>query len=332
MSDKNYTSPDAASANDDIGRLIRYAGAREDVVAERAANAHARVLEHWQQETAGRQHARRQRYRIRYAAAAGIALAAISALWVLSSLTPPAGVPFATVASTRGDAYLGDTPLNTGDRIDVSATVHTLADGHVVLDLVNGHEVHLDENTRMNARDVDRFGLDRGAVFVRSGAGIETSVFIETPFGIASDLGTQFQVRLERRSIIVSVREGLVQLERSSRDRVNIEDGNLYILSDDGLSQFRQVAADDEIWSWVDAAPSSFDIQGETLASYLAWFAREIGAELEWADEASDAAAATTLLSGSIEGATLKEGFDEVRRIAPFDFEMTNTTLRVKVL
>ena len=285
-----------------------------------------------EQETAARRQARRPRRGTWYAAAAGLALVAVSTVWLLSTMTPFAATPFAIVVSASGDAYLGDRPLTPGERIDVSASVHTLTGGHVVLAMESGHEVRLDENTKMDARDEYRFGLERGAVFVRSGSGNETSVFIETPFGTASDLGTQFQVRLARRSIMVGVREGLVQLEKSRSDRVNIEDGSLYVLSDDGLSQFRQVAADDEIWDWVDASPRAFYIQGASLASYLAWFASEIGAELEWADEASKADAARTELSGSIEGATLKQGFDEVRRIAPFEYEMTNTTLRVKVL
>lgn len=332
MSDKSSISSPSAHESDDVGRLVRYAGAREDVAEARAANAHARVLEHWEQETAARKRVTRRQRGTWYAAAAGIALVAISALWLLSTLTRPGGVPFAIVVSTSGDAYLGDTPLVPGERINAAASVHTLTGGHVVLAMESGHELRLDENTKLEARDDNRFGLERGAVFVRSGAGRETSVFIETPFGTASDLGTQFQVRLARRSIVVSVREGLVQLEKSRSDRVNIEDGNLYVLSDDGLSQFRQVAADDEIWDWVDASPPAFDIEGVSLASYLAWFASEIGAELEWADAASQAAAGATVLSGSIEGATLKEGFEEVRSFAPFEYEMTKSTLRVKVL
>ena len=332
MTERDSKSSDTSLANDDVGRLIRYSGAREEVAAERVANAHARVLAHWQNETAGR-HQVWSRHRVTwFAAAAAALLVAISAAWVLSPMLQPSIVPFATVASASGGAYLGNVPLVAGDSIAVSASVKTLAGGRAVFVMESGHEVRLDENTRMIARDVDRFALERGAVFVRSGDGSDASVFIDTPFGTASDLGTQFIVKLVRRSIIVGVREGLVQLEKSRNDRINVEDGSLYILSDDGLSQFRQVAADDEIWDWVDATPPAFEIQGASLASYLAWYAEEIGAELQWADEASERNARNTTLSGSIAGATLKEGFEEVRRFAPFEFEMTSSTLRVTVL
>ncbi len=331
MTDKSSQSKDATPSNDNVGRLIRYAGAREEVGAERAAKAHARVLEHWQQETAGRTTAKRRRQVTWYAAAAGFAIVAIAATWLLSSVIQPSVVPFATVVTTSGKAYLGDVPLSAGDRIDVSIAVRTFAGGHVVFTMENGHEVRLDENTTMTARAVDRFALERGAVFVRSQAGSSASVFIETPFGTATDLGTQFIVRLARRSIIVGVREGLVQLEKSKTDRVNVEDGNLYVLSDDGLSQFRQITADDDIWDWVDATPTPFELEGATLASYLAWYANEIGASIEWMDDESERRAAGIVLSGSLDGATLKEGLDEVRRIAPFDLELTESTLRVKV-
>ncbi|MDJ0749039.1 MAG: FecR family protein [Woeseiaceae bacterium] len=332
MTDKHPTSPESSLANDDVGRLIRHSGAREDVAVERVAKAHARVLAHWENETKGRTQVRTRRRVTWYAAAAAGLLAAISASWVLPPLLQPPAGSFATVVSASGEVYLGDVPLAAGNRIDVSTPVQTLAGGRAVLDMDIGHEVRLDENTRMIAKGTDRFSLERGAVFVRSSDGNDASVFIDTPFGTASDLGTQFIVKLVRRSIIVGVREGLVQLEKSRSDRVNVEDGSLYILSDDGLSQFRRVAADDEIWDWVDAKPPVFDIEGASLASYLAWYAQEIGAELQWADDTSKQDAEEVMLSGSIEGATLKEGFEEVRRMAPFEFEMTNSTLKVRVL
>ncbi len=331
MTDKTYTSPEPVPADDDVGRLIRYAGAREDVSADRASQAHARVLEHWQQETASRHKAGRRRRATWYAAAAGIAAAVISVLWIFSPMMKPAVAPFAAVASASGSVYLGDVAMKAGDRIDVSASVRTLSGGRAVLLLENGHEVRMDENTKMLARAADRFALERGAVFVRSEAGSESSVFVETPFGTATDLGTQFIVRLVRRSIVVGVREGLVQLEKSKSDRINVEDGSLYILSDDGLSQYRQISADDEIWDWVDAMPEPFEIEGATLASYLAWYADSLGASIEWLDDESERRAAEIVLSGSIDGTSLKEGLDEVRRIAPFDLEVTNATLRVKV-
>ncbi len=330
MRDKDLTPSRTPFADDDVGRLIRHTGAREDVDAERAAHARARVLAHWQDETAKRRQVR-GRQRAHWFAAAATIVVAVSAVWALTMLLGPASAPFATVASVSGDAYLGDVPLAVGDRIAVSDPVKTLEGGRVVFLMDNGHEVRLDENTRMTAQDVDRFALERGEVFVRSGDGIDTSVFIDTPFCTASDLGTQFIVRLARRSIIVGVREGLVRLERSRSDRVDVEDGSLYILSDDGLSQFRQVAADDEIWDWVDATPPAFEIEGASLASYLAWYANEIGAELQWADAASEQQAKAAILDASITGLTLREGFEEVRRIAPFEFEMTNSTLRVTV-
>ena len=331
MTDQNLRSPAKESGNDDVGRLIRYAGAREDVPTGRAAKAHARVLEHWQRKTAGREQARRYRRVTWYAAAASVAVAVISATWLLFPVLKPAAAPFATVASVSGDVFLGDLPLAVGTRIDDAALVHTMSGGHVVLALENGHEVRLDENTRMVARAFDRFSLERGAVFVRSEEGSSASVFVETPFGTATDLGTQFVVRLARRSIFVGVREGLVQLEKSRTDKVNVEDGSLYMLSEDGLSQFRQVGADDEFWNWVDETTTSVEIEGATLASYLEWYANEIGASIEWADDESRQRAAEIVLSGNIHGASLKEGLDEVRKIAPFDFEMTNATLRVKV-
>ncbi|MFQ5609472.1 MAG: FecR family protein, partial [Woeseiaceae bacterium] len=225
----------------------------------------------------------------------------------------------------------GDVPLAAGDLVNDSARVHTLSGGHVVLALEHGHEVRLDERTRLVVRAFDRFSLERGAVFIRSDKESPGSVFVETPFGTATDLGTQFVVRLANSSIFVGVREGLVQLEKSRSDKVNIEDGSLYVLSEGGLSQFRQLDAEDEIWNWVDETPRTFDIEGTTLASYLEWYASEIGASIEWADDESRQRAIDSVLRGSIDGASLQEGLEEVRRIAPFELKMTDSTLRVKV-
>jgi len=114
MSDKSFTSSNSAPDSDDVGRLIRYAGAREDVAEDRATRAHARVLEHWEQETVARRQASRSQRGTWYAVAAVIALVSISTVWLWSAMTQFAAAPFAIVVSASGDAYLGDTPLAPG--------------------------------------------------------------------------------------------------------------------------------------------------------------------------------------------------------------------------
>jgi hypothetical protein len=55
-------------------------------------------------------------------------------------------------------------------------------------------------------------------------------------------------------------------------------------------------------WDWILEAAPPFELDGSTLAAFLAWVEREDGRPVRFADPALEARAATTILHGSAAG------------------------------
>ena len=164
---------------DPIAELIRAAGKRPHVDAERMARVRAAVHDEW---TA--QQVRKRRIRL-FAAACFLAILGGTAIY---RLLPARAVPVAVYETAALPASF-DLDLGT---------------------------LRLERGTRVTRAEGDALTLERGMIFVAtSGA---TSLVVHTPFGDVRDIGTQFEVRLSPHDVQVRVREGLVELrgERAS--------------------------------------------------------------------------------------------------------------------
>ena len=104
--------------------------------------------------------------------------------------------------------------LAPGDEIRGNAAVRTERGGRATLRLANGVELRLDAGTEVRFPAAAAVALDRGGIFVDTGAaGAERRVEIRTSAGIARDVGTAFEVRMVADAMRVRVRDGLVNLE-----------------------------------------------------------------------------------------------------------------------
>lgn len=332
MDEMNETTNNGDANRDDVAPLIRLAGARERVDTRRLAEAHTRVSNHWQSVVRDRARQRNRR-RVRVFAMAASVVAAVALGLVLLQ---PAGVETAsTVAQVNrviGDVFVDGRRVERGEAIAADAVIGTASGGRLVLALAGGQVMRVDTDSELAALGSSRFRLTAGAVYIDSAdSAPSASVYIETPFGVASDVGTQFQVRVSDERLLLGVREGLVALKRDDEPQVSVTVGRVFELSLIDGSIERDTGPDDPIWQWVNDTTPDFDIDGETLYAYLNWYARQQGLTLEWRDRASEARAASTRLSGSIEGLTLEEGLETVARIAPFSFEQSDRVLAVRV-
>ena len=333
MNDMRDPENNDRADTDDVAPLIRMAGARERVDAARQTAARANVAAHWASLVDERAK-RRSRQRLQVFAAAASVVAAATLGFML--LQPSGVTPVTIVADVNrvvGGAMADGQTLERGGRLAAGSLIETGADGRLVLDLAGGQVMRLDTNSRLVALADSRFRLERGAVYVDSAdSAPSASVFIETRYGVASDIGTQFQVRVSASGLLLGVREGLVALDRADEPPVNVTVGRVFELTRAGEASERDADADEQLWAWVGEIAPVFEIEGATLYAYLNWYARESGVELQWLDRASESRAASIVLSGSIEGDSLDEGLDNVSRIAPFEFERRDGVLAVRVL
>lgn len=316
---------------DDVGKLIRLTGGREPIAETQFNAAHTRVTAHWQTVVAERrkkQHSSRLRL---VAVAAGLVAAVSIAVSVVTNVPAPA-TAVASVDYVLGDVLIDGQEVQPGDTIARESVIETGASARIAIELAGGQSLRLDTATRIGMRDLDRIELEQGAVYVATAAvGDPSPVYVETPFGVASDIGTRFQVRSDDQKLTVSVRDGIVAVDLKDSAAVSIAGGTQYLLSADGKAREQALDKNSPYWDWADSVRPPFDINEATLMDYLTWYAREQGDTLRFADDRSEQSARATLLSGSIEGLSIEDGLGVVRRIAPFSFKSDQQVMMVGI-
>ena len=207
--------------DDPIHRLLRQAGARSPAPRDRSDRVRAAVESRWRAEL----HAvRRRRLVLSIAAsalAAGLLVVVLAKGWRTPAPTSPAtGETVATALRVDGSVRGADgRALRAGDRMTPGGTIATGPGGRAALELTGGSLVRLDSGTQVAVGPGPEIRLDRGAVYVDTGAprGRPGRVVVRTEMGEIRDVGTQFEVRLRDARLLVSVREGIARLTRADR-------------------------------------------------------------------------------------------------------------------
>ncbi len=289
-----------------IARLLREAGPRPTVPRERSERVRQVVREQWVASVRAR---RRRRHLYGFGSLGALAAAAIVILAVRvsfrSDLPSPAtpAVAVGVLEAVTGTLRVSETVLAValGDRVFTGAVLETDRDARAALRLSSGPSLRLDMDTRLQVITASAFLLERGAVYVDSGPDTAESgaLSIETAFGVARDVGTQFEVRLRDGAMLVRVREGLVELTHEERVH-EASAGNEIRLAKDGALDRRSVLPYAPQWAWVTRTAPPFALQGQTLETFLDWVSRERGWTPRFEDARLAAAASTILLEGSV--------------------------------
>jgi hypothetical protein len=307
-----------------VARLIKLAGRRRPVPAARAARVRAAVHAEWQ--TAMRSRRRRRtttRAAWSLAAAAMLILAVGLAAWRAGVGPWATASPVASVEAVRNAAQLAasDSASRAGESetaragmvLHAGAVVETDAEGLLALRFDTGHSVRIDGATRLRVRSGNRLELQRGAVYVDSGpeAGTAEALSVDTPFGTAREIGTQFEVRLAGESMLLRVREGAVDLEHHGQSQT-AHAGVELELNARGELRRGEIPLHGPQWDWVQRSAPAYDLDEATLQSFLSWAARETGMKVLYLDASTAEAAPEISLSGSIEGLTPQEALTAV--------------------
>jgi ferric-dicitrate binding protein FerR (iron transport regulator) len=247
---------------------------------------------------------------------------------------PPVPTPIARVAAAHGAVTVtmviagGRTAVAVaGQTIAAGSNVRTNGESRATVTLVDGGELRIDANTVATLVDARTIQLDRGAIYLDSGASTPGSFTVRTASGIVRDIGTRFEVRAGR-DLRIRVRDGAVQLERAGRiDRA--PKGTELVAAAGGTvatRPFDPFAAD---WAWTTAAAPPFVVENGTLEAFLQWAAREGGWTIEWS-EALRQRARTTILHGAIDGMTPAEALDSILPTCGLSPEFVNGRLRLR--
>ncbi len=329
---KHQLGPDEGDA---LARLLRLAGPRPATPQERADRVHTAVRKRW---LAGIQSRARLRWYAWAFASAAVLVAAASATLRRSGPVPAAAGPVASLEaqSGAGAEVLGPraaraTPLALGQAIVADSEVRTGADGRAALRLARGASLRMDLGTRVRLLTSSELRLDRGAVYVdrvpRTDRGLPLRV--HTPFGVAQDLDTQFEVRIVENALRLRVREGQVVLRRGALSELALAGSELTAHAAGGLDR-RPVAVDGPEWGWAITIAPSFEIEGQSLDRFLDWVSRESGWRLRFASADTPRAAPVIVLHGSVRGLTPTEALAAVLPTCRLTHRVSEGTLVIE--
>jgi ferric-dicitrate binding protein FerR (iron transport regulator) len=264
--------------DDMIATLLRLAGRRPAVPAEITSRVRTAVHDEWLQQT-------RSRSRMRWigvAAALVIAIATATLMMTMTKHAPQATAAkaiVATVQSINGGAISDRGLIESGATILAGQSVETaqsaaasLQWGRATLRLAGGTRVRFDSARRVS--------LDRGTLFVASAH--EHGLVVQTPLGAITDVGTEFEVRLEGGHVRVRVREGRVDL-RSQTATAGTE-----LDADANHVVARPISRTGDEWEWIVRAAPPLRLEGRRLREVVGVAAREKGLSVAWPKNAGD--------------------------------------------
>jgi ferric-dicitrate binding protein FerR (iron transport regulator) len=288
---------------DGIARLLREAGPRPAVTAERESRVKDHVRAQWRR-------ARRRRARAFGLLAAAATIVLALAVWMGVRRGGPAA-PVAVVergAASAGDALTRDLPRG--------AVLATSAGERLAIRTASRHSVRLDVETRIRLVSGRTIALEAGSVYVDSGSPSpmpEAALEIDTPFGRIAEVGTQYAARVTEEALEVRVREGRIALAASGDvGELTVEAGHGFRVARAGAEALGPEPASGPGWDWVQEAAPPMVIEGRSLSEFLEWYARERGVSVRFASADARAGAAATVLRGSIEGMSPDEALSSV--------------------
>lgn len=295
-----------------VRRLLEEAGPRPEVPPQDLAKIKAAFRAEWKEHV----HRRRARRTLPWALAASVLLA-LGLGWWLWRPAPPA-VPVARVESVAGSG------LAVGEEVLEGAEIET-GEGHATLRMTAGPSLRLDAGSRVRLVSASVVELQRGAVYLDSQT--TGAVAIHTPFGVVTDVGTQFEVRLlgEGEALRVRVREGAVRV-----GSLSATEGVELTLRADGSVTRQMVAAHGSPWDWVLQAAPPLAIEGLTLEEFLNRVARETGWTIRYADPGLAESAGTIVVHGDIGHLPPDQALEVVLPGAGLEHRVADGTLIVR--
>jgi ferric-dicitrate binding protein FerR (iron transport regulator) len=298
-------STDPESNDSSLEELLREVGARDEPSTDAMRDVRAAVHAEWQAMVEER---RRQRRSMAWRIAASLVLAVLIATFARQFVVPEP-VQVASVVNIDGrmmytaedaDAHAGAV----GQPVLVGETIQTDASSRAALAFPSGLSLRIDRSTRFTVAAVDRIELSAGALYVDapSTPASNDALTISTPAGSVRHVGTQYEVRTHANSIQVSVREGRVLVTAANGSNNTGEAGQMLRLNVSGELTRTTLAATDPQWQWTLQAAPVFDIDNQTLSSFLQWIGRETGRRVVYSSPQAEAAATEVKLRGSIAG------------------------------
>lgn len=324
--------PEPANEDESMDRLLHFAGPRRGMSEDAVARLEEAARVVWQEKVHSHLARRRRRFRQVLAAAAALALGAGLVFWLAPFARPAAdaGAIVATVEARSGRVTGGSgSALAVGERLEAGRAVETAPDTRAALRLASGASIRLDVGTRLELASARQLRLARGAVYVDT-EGRAASLAVETRYGVARDVGTQFEVRLGDDLVRIQVREGEVRFDTAAESHPAAA-GTVLTVGGDGAVERGVLEGFAPEWSWVSETRPPFEIEGRTVRQVLEWFSRETGLTVRFNGQVGERIG-SVITAGSVEGLSPVEILEAVLPGAGLAFRVDEGTVVVSRL
>jgi ferric-dicitrate binding protein FerR (iron transport regulator) len=273
----------------DIDQLLALAGPREAVPAERLERMRAAVHEAWAGEAAGKSSRSRKLF-----------------IWTVVAVATAAAIVI-VVVRTKPDA--GAAKPAPAALTAESVHITTGPGQRKFLRLSNGGELRVDASSAVTLNEHGEILISKGAVYLDSRGRQLPAVM--TPAGKITDTGTRFEVRLVGASTRVRVRDGKVRLAQANTVS-DVTAGEELLAGEDGSTSRRRADPFGAEWAWVTRAAPRFELEGQTLGTFLDWIEQEGAWKVEFASPSLERRARSTVIHGSIEKMSTTEALETI--------------------
>ena len=319
-----------ANEDESMDRLLHFAGPRKGLPGGAMARLEEVARPVWREKVRAQARRRRRRTYQYLAAAASVIAAAGLAYWLGPFEIGTGGGALGTVEARAGRATVESRGrLEVGDALQSGQAVETGADGRVALRLASGPSVRLDVDTRLSLESARRLLLERGAVYVDTEGGRGTSLGVGTRYGVAHDVGTQFEVRIGGDRVRVKVREGEVRFDTAAESHPAAA-GTVLTVHEDGTVERDALESFAAEWSWTSETRPPFSIEGRTVRQVLEWFSRETGLAVRYEGPVVERID-SVITAGSVEGLSPIEILEAVLPGAGLSFRIEEGTVAVSL-
>lgn len=314
MSDHNDSPPvrerEHGVESEPLDRLFRFAG-RRPAAPEHVVQEVKRVTRPaWQAKVQAVAQARRRR-RL-WTLAAAVLLVSAGLLLLRLSPAPVAPARVATVELTAGTVGASSAAggVTIGTELDAGSVIETGAGSFATLRLAGGTSARLDAGTVLRLASASALELERGAVYLDTGTVAGTTLEVVTPYGVARDIGTQFEVRVLEGALEIRVREGEVELDLGTAAHTAAAGVGLTLAGGEVVRE--TIPPHGPAWGWILQTSPPFELDGRTLGEFLDWVSRETGWQILFADAGLEREVRDTVVRGSITGVRPDQALDLV--------------------
>jgi hypothetical protein len=321
---ENTTSPDVSAQRDDdaLATLMTLAGPRAEVPLDVEHRVRDIVRNEWRRSTTV---VRTMRWAVPVAMAASLVIAiGINSNSQSPLVSAPAVGAIALVAGVDTASLVVGNKVRVGD-------VLTTVDGQGVSVALNDDiSLRIAAGSAVRVEAMDKYSLISGQLYVDTGEAIypDKRITVNTPYGSATDVGTQFSVSFDGAMMDVAVREGRVDVTDSVATYAT-EAGHRLALRDGGVAVIDPMAIDDPTFEWAVALAPTFEIENESLLDFLKWASRETGKELVFAGNDVRLAAMGIKLHGTLPRLSPIEAAETVLATTKFTFRIDESTISI---